>query len=172
MDNLVLIGMPGCGKSTVGVFLARAIGWTFLDSDRLIERETGKRLSTVAEEAGTEAFRDIEGAVNAALNPHRSVIATGGSVIYREEAMRHLRDIGTVVYLRFTCDSIESRLGDLAARGVSMRAGQTLRELYDERCPLYERYAHLTVDCDGLRPGEIVALVRARTGLTEGVPLQ
>ncbi len=165
MENIVLIGMPGSGKSTIGVFLAKACGLRFVDSDRVLEWREGRRLRDIAGEAGTEGFRDLEGQVNASLDLHGCVIATGGSAVYREAAMRHLREIGTVVYLRFTYESIAHRLGDLAARGVSMAEGQTLRDLYDERCPLYEKYADRIVDCDGLTPGEAVALVKRTVGL-------
>lgn len=165
MDNIVLIGMPGCGKSTVGVVLAKALSMEFVDSDIVIQRTMGKRLSELLDEYGTEGFRDIENRVNAGLDVHRTVIATGGSVIYGPEAMAHLRDIGVVVYLRLSYPAIEERLGDLHARGVSIKPGQTLHDLYDERTPLYEQYAHVTIECDGLRLREVVATLREKLGL-------
>ena len=167
MDNIILIGMPASGKSTVGFFLARALGWQFLDSDREIERRTGKKLSHLARELGTEGFRRLEEEVNASLDVHRCVIAPGGSVIYEEAAMRHLKSIGAVVYLRFMFETISGRLGDLGKRGVSMAPGQTLRDLYDERCPLYEQYADLTIDADGLMPRDVISMVRKQFGLEE-----
>ena len=157
MDNLVLIGMPGCGKTTNGIFLARALGLRFVDTDRELMRRHGKKLAELSAEAGIEGFRDLEADAVEALDLHGCVIATGGSVVYRARAMEHLRAIGTVLYLRMRYETLAVRLRDLRARGVSFRAGQTLRDLYDERCPLYERYAHGVLDCDGLKPGDAVA---------------
>ena len=165
MENIILIGMPGCGKSTVGVVLAKALGMDFLDSDLLIQRREGKRLAQIIEEVGDEGFRAIENEVNAAIDAQGCVIATGGSVIYGREAMAHLRAIGTVVYLQLSYEQVEERLGDLHARGVTVKPGQTLRDLYNERCPLYERYAHVILPCDGLRLREVVARIRHMTGL-------
>lgn len=165
MDNIVLIGMPGCGKSTVGVVLAKALNMEFIDSDIVIQRTYGMKLSAIIDEYGTEGFRQIENDVNAGLDVHKSVIATGGSVIYGPGAMAHLRDIGIVVYLRLSYPAIEERLGDLHARGVTFKPGQTLHDLYDERTPLYEQYAHVTIECDGLRLREVVATLREQLGI-------
>ena len=154
--NITLIGMPGCGKSTVGVVLAKTMGLSFLDSDIAIQQKAGKRLSEILESVGDEGFRALENEVNASLTVTDTVIATGGSVIYGAEAMRHLRQISTVVYLQLPYAAVEDRLGDLHARGVTIRPGQTLRDLYNERCPLYEKYAHLILPCDGLRLREVV----------------
>ena len=159
MSNIILIGMPGCGKSTVGVVLAKALGMDFVDSDLVIQKQTGKRLSRIIEESGDAGFREIENRINAALEAENSVIATGGSVIYGEEAMRHLKEIGTVVYLKLSCEAIEERLGDLHARGVTIQPGWTLRDLYNERVPLYEKWADLTVDCERLMLREVVAVI-------------
>lgn len=148
-DNIVLIGMPGAGKSTVGVVLAKKLGYSFVDSDLVIQETYGKLLHELIEENGVEGFWKIENDVNASINRHRSIIATGGSAIYGKEAMEHLREIGTVVYLKLPYAVIEDRLGDLNARGVTLRPGQTLRDLYEERVPLYEKYAHVVVECDG-----------------------
>ncbi len=161
--NITLIGMPGSGKTTNGIFLARAAGLTFLDTDRLIERQTGERLPDLAARLGTEGFRDLEGRVTAGLDCAGTVIATGGSVIYREAGMARLRAISEVVYLRLSPDALALRLHDLRERGVSLKDGQTLRDLYEERCPLYERWAAHTVDCDGLKPREIVAAILEMT---------
>ena len=165
MDNIVLIGMPGCGKSTVGVVLAKALSMEFVDSDIVIQRTMGKRLSEIIDECGTEGFREIENRVNADLDVHHTVIATGGSVIYGPEAMAHLRDIGLVVYLRLSYPAIEERLGDLHARGVTFKPGQTLLDLYNERIPLYEKYAHVTIECDGYRLREVVSQLREKLSL-------
>ena len=146
MRNIVLIGMPGCGKSTVGVVLAKALGMDFVDSDLVIQSTMHATLAQL-----------IENRVNASIDVQNSIIATGGSVVYGAEAMAHLRSIGTVVYLRLTCENITERLGDLHARGVTIKPGWTLRDLYNERCPLYEQYADIVQDCDGLRLRDVVA---------------
>ena len=165
MENIILIGMPGCGKSTVGVVLAKALGMDFIDSDLLIQRREGKRLARIIEEMGDDGFRAVENKVNASIDVQGCVIATGGSVIYGQEAMAHLRSIGTVVYLQLSYAQVEERLGDLHARGVTVKPGQTLRDLYNERCPMYERHAHVTIPCDGLRLREVVAQIRQTLGL-------
>lgn len=165
MQNLILIGMPGCGKSTVGVVLAKVLGMSFIDSDLVIQQHEGKRLSQILDEIGDDGFRALENSINASLQAENSVIATGGSVVYGAEAMAHLRSIGTVIYLQLTYERVEDRLGDLHARGVTIKPGWTLRDLYNERTPLYERYAHLTIPCDGLRIREIIALIREQLGI-------
>ncbi|MCD8326457.1 MAG: shikimate kinase [Lachnospiraceae bacterium] len=148
-QNIILIGMPGAGKSTVGVVLAKRMGYRFADSDLVIQERTGKLLHQLIEIHGLEGFLKIEDQVNASLDCDKYVIATGGSVVYGREAMDHLRDIGTIVYLKLSCREIEERLGDLNARGVACKPGQTLLALYEERCPLYERYADIVMECDG-----------------------
>lgn len=148
-DNIVLIGMPGAGKSTIGVVLAKRLGYRFIDSDLVIQEQEGKLLHELIEEHGVEGFWRIESAVNAGLDVHNSVIATGGSVIYEPEAMAHLGQIGTIVYLQLPYEEVAERLGDLDARGVTLRPGQDLTALYQERRPLYEKYAQVTVDCSG-----------------------
>lgn len=158
-DNVVLIGMPGAGKSTVGVVLAKRLGYGFVDSDLVIQDKYGKLLHDLIEENGVEGFWKIENDVNAGLILHKSVIATGGSAVYGTEAMKHLREIGTVVYLKLPYEEIAERLGDLNARGVTLMPGQTLEDLYAERIPLYEKYAHVTVDCEGKMLREIAAEV-------------
>ncbi len=164
--NIVLIGMPGCGKSTVGVVLAKALGMDFIDSDLLIQRSRKMRLHQIIEQVGDEGFRAIENEVNAGIDVDNCVIATGGSVVYGAEAMAHLRSIGKVVYLCLSYEQVKERLGDLHARGVSMKPGQTLRDLYNERTPLYEQYAHEIIHGDGLRLREVVADIRSKLNLT------
>ena len=162
MQNLILIGMPGCGKSTVGVVLAKALGLDFIDSDLVIQREMGAKLSQLIDRHGDEGFRAIENRINASLTVTDSIIATGGSVVYGEDAMRHLKEIGTIIYLKLSCEAIEDRLGDLHARGVTIKPGWTLRDLYNERVPLYEKWADITVDCEQIRLREVVEYIRSR----------
>ncbi len=161
-ENIVLIGMPGAGKSTVGVVLAKHLGCRFVDSDLVIQEKYGKLLHELIEEHGVEGFWKIENEVNASLALEGSVIATGGSVIYGKEAMEHLRLIGQVVYLKLPYEEVADRLGDLNARGVTLMPGQTLRDLYKERTPLYEKYAHVTIDCSGKVLRDVVMEIARR----------
>lgn len=147
-NNVVLIGMPGAGKSTVGVVLAKVVGHKFVDSDLIIQEQQGKLLHELITERGLEGFLEIENQTNASLDMTRAVIATGGSVIYGKEAMEHLQEIGLVVYLKLSLESIADRLGDLQQRGVALKEGFGLKELYEERVPLYEKYADIVVDCE------------------------
>lgn len=156
MNNLILIGMPGAGKSTVGVVLAKKLGYRFIDSDLVIQERKGMLLHQIIEEKGLDGFIKVENDINASLHAEQSVIATGGSVIYGSQAMAHLKSIGTVVYLKLSYRAIQERLGDLHERGVAVRQGQTLFELYEERTPLYEKYADVTVLCDGKMIKDIV----------------
>ena len=148
LKNTILIGMPGVGKSTVGVVAAKRMGCRFVDSDLVIQDTYGKLLHELIEEHGVEGFLEIENRVNASLNGENVVIATGGSVCYGREAMRHLQQLGIVVYLRLGCEALAERLGDLHERGVAMKEGQTLAKLYLERVPLYEKYADIVIDCE------------------------
>lgn len=148
--------MPGAGKSTVGVVLAKKLGYRFVDSDLVIQDQYGKLLHELIEENGVEGFWKIENDVNASLDLQRSIIATGGSAVYGAQAMEHLREIGVVVYLKLPYGEIAERLGDLNARGVTLREGQTLKDLYEERIPLYEKYAHKIIECEGKMLREIV----------------
>ncbi|MDD3169900.1 MAG: shikimate kinase [Eubacteriales bacterium] len=160
MDNIILIGMPGCGKSTVGVVLAKVMGYHFIDADLLIQERENRLLSEIIEEKGPEGFNQIENEVNATIETDRSVIATGGSVVYGKEAMAHLGKIGLILYLRLSLEALQHRLDDLAERGISMKKGQTLKDLYGERTPLYEKYADLVIDVEGLSIRESVMLIR------------
>ncbi|MBQ9728289.1 MAG: shikimate kinase [Clostridia bacterium] len=149
-NNVILIGMPGSGKTTIGTEISEKIGYGYVDSDSVIVAREGKRLNEIIEEVGTEKFLDVEAKVNSELCADRCVIATGGSVIYRDYAMEKLKTMGTIVYLQLSYESIASRLGDLKKRGVALKDGFTLKDLYEERIPLYEQYADLTVNLDGL----------------------
>ena len=155
-NNLILIGMPGVGKSTVGVVLAKRLGYRFVDSDLVIQERSGKLLHEMIEELGVEGFWKAEEEVNASLDTNRAVIATGGSAIYGAKAMEHFAEIGTIVYLQLRYEELKERLGDLAERGVTLRPGQDLAALLAERTPLYEKYAQLTIACEGKSIREIV----------------
>ncbi len=146
-NNYVLIGMPGAGKSTVGVVLAKRLGYRFLDSDLVIQEKTGKLLYQLIEELGEAGFLVLENEVNASLCVQKTVIATGGSAVYGKEAMEYLGRNGHIVYLKLPYEELEERIGDLHERGVVLRPGFTLRDLFTERTSLYERYADITVDC-------------------------
>jgi shikimate kinase len=161
-DNIILIGMPSCGKSTVGVVLAKALGYGFVDSDLVIQERTGRLLSEIIDEQGVEVFNQIENEVNASLDYHKTVIATGGSVIYGKEAMEHLSEIGTVVYISLPYEVLCERIGDLTARGVSIHDGQSFRQLYEERLPLYQQYGEITVEAEGLSIREVVHALKEK----------
>ena len=145
-QNVVLIGMPGVGKSTVGVILAKVLGYEFVDSDLLIQKAEKRLLREIIAQEGQAGFLKIVNSVNACIDMENSVLATGGSVVYCTEAMEHLKKIGTVVYLKLDYEILKKRLGNLRCRGVVLRKGQTLKDLYDERTPLYEKYADIVVD--------------------------
>lgn len=149
MNNVTLIGMPGSGKSTIGVVLAKILRYQFLDSDLLIQKEENRTLAEIIEQEGPERFKEIENRVNASIDVTDTVISPGGSVIYCEEAMEHLKAIGKVVYLKLSVESLSQRLGNLKGRGVLLKDGQSLQDLYEERVPLYEKYADYVVDEEG-----------------------
>lgn len=159
-SNITLIGMPASGKSTVGVLLAKRLGYSFVDVDIVIQEKTGKLLKEIIAEQGTEGFIQVEEQVNRELDVHRSVIAPGGSVIYGESAMEHLKEISTIVYLKLSYQSVKRRLGNLTDRGVALKDGMTLRDLYHERVPLYEKYADITVEEGKQGPGATVDELR------------
>ncbi len=168
-SNIVLIGMPGAGKSTIGVVLAKIIGYHFLDSDLVIQERENRLLHEIISQEGTEGFLKIENDVNASLNAERSIIATGGSVVYGKEAMEHLKEIGEIVYLKTDYQTIKNRLGNLEKRGVALKSGQTLKDLYDERTKLYEAYADITVDEKGLGTEETIGEVLRGLSLLNGM---
>ena len=147
--NIILIGMPGSGKTTIGTELSEKIGYGYIDSDSVIVAREGKRLNEIIAERGREAFLDIEAKINSELCANRCVIATGGSVIYRESAMQKLKEKGTIVYLKLSYELIAKRLGDLTKRGVGLKDGFTLQDLFNERVPLYEKYADVIVELNG-----------------------
>ena len=148
--NIVLIGMSGVVKSTIGVILAKVLGYSFLDADLLIQEQEGKLLREIIEEKGTDGFIEVENRVNASIRADRAIIATGGSVVYGKEAMEHLKEIGRVVYLKVSYAILEKRLADIKGRGVVLMKGQTLESLFEERSKLYEQYADIEVSEEGL----------------------
>ena len=159
MNNIILIGMPAAGKSTVGVVTAKHMGYRFIDTDLLIQEQYGMLLREIISRQGIEQFLEIEDQVNAGVEAEKAVIAPGGSVIYCENAMRHYKEIGKVVYLKASFETINSRLKNARNRGVVLRVGQTLQALYNERVPLFEKYADITVCEDGYELGETVGHV-------------
>ena len=169
-DNITLIGMPASGKSTVGVLLAKRLGYSFVDVDIVIQEKEGKLLKEIIAECGDDGFLEVENKVNKELKVNHSVIAPGGSVIYGKEAMEHLKKISIVVYLKLSLDDVTERLGNLVDRGVVLKDGMTLKELYEERVPYYESYADITIDETGLDAGKIVdelrSIMEERFGLT------
>lgn len=160
-NNITLIGMPASGKSTVGVLLAKRLGYTFLDTDIVIQHQERRLLKEIIEQEGLEGFMEIENRVNSKLQANKAVIAPGGSVIYGKEAMEHLKEIGAVVYLKLSYEEIESRIDDLKDRGVVLKDDMTLLDLYNERVPYYEKYADLTIDETERTAGETVDELRA-----------
>ena len=160
-NNITMIGMPASGKSTVGVLLAKRIGYQFIDSDILIQNQEKRLLKEIIAQDGLEGFLAIEEQVNRDIQADRAVIAPGGSVIYGKTAMEHLKEIGTVVYLKISYEDLEKRLGNLVDRGVALKDGMTLRDLYNERTVLYEQYADVIIDETGKTSGKVVDELRA-----------
>ncbi|MGN0711659.1 MAG: shikimate kinase [Anaerovoracaceae bacterium] len=148
MDNLILIGMPACGKSTVGVILAKTLGMKFLDTDLLIQEREGALLQELIDTKGNDYFKKVEEYVLRSVETENTVISTGGSAVYYPEAMKHFKKKGKVIYLKVSFEEIEKRLNNITTRGITMGPGQTLRDLYDSRVPLYEKYADIVVDND------------------------
>ena len=147
-ENIVLIGMPGVGKSTVGVILAKVLGYQFIDADLVIQKRENRLLHEIISEEGLDGFLKAEENANVyiAQNEEKSIVATGGSVVYCEKAMQELKKTGRVIYLELEYDQLKKRLGNLKGRGVVLKDGQDLRGLHEERIPLYEKYADLTVN--------------------------
>ena len=159
MKNIILIGMPAVGKSTVGVVVAKRIGYEFIDTDLLIQKQEKRLLKEIIAEEGNERFLEIENQVNRDVQVESAVISPGGSVVYCEEAMQHFKEIGTVIYLHATYEAIYKRITNAKNRGVVLKEGQTLKDLYDERVKLFEKYADYTVSEEGLDLEETIDMV-------------
>jgi shikimate kinase len=157
LSCIILIGMPGAGKSTVGVLLAKALTKDFVDTDVLIQVRANQSLQSIVDNAGYLALRQLEEAVLLDLTLDNHVIATGGSAVYGKAAMEHLKTLGPVVYLNVSLAELTRRVKNLAERGIAARPGQGLEALYEERRPLYEQFADITVDCDGKTPEQVIA---------------
>lgn len=155
-SNIVLIGMPGSGKSTCGVLAAKALLKNFFDTDLLLQNLEGKRLQSIINENGIEYFNEAEEKAILSLDIRGTVIATGGSVVYSEKAMAHLRSLGKIIYLRLSYDEMEGRIKNITTRGIVLKEGETLLDMYNERAPLYERYADEILNCDGMTVEETV----------------
>ena len=147
MKNIIIIGMPGAGKSTMGVVLAKTLGRNFIDTDIVIQEHAGRLLQEIIDKEGPEAFLAIEKKTILSLYCHNAVIATGGSVVFSEKAMEHLKASGVVIYLKISCEEMVRRLNNITTRGIVLVAGQSLPDMYTQRIPLYEKYADITIDC-------------------------
>lgn len=156
MKNIILIGMPGAGKSTIGVLLAKTMLMDFCDTDLIIQKRCGTSLCNIINEKGTEEFIKTEEETILSYEFNNCVIATGGSAVYGKKAMEHLKENGIAVYLKVNSDELEKRICNIHTRGIAMKEGTTIAELYNERAPLYEKYADITVECTNLTPEQCV----------------
>ena len=168
MENIILIGMPGSGKSTVGVLLAKSLGYGFVDVDLLIQQREGALLQEILDERGVDAFLDAEEKAVLSLDCDRCVIAPGGSAVCREGAAQHLKSLGTVIYLEVPLEELSGRIQNLSTRGIAMEPGQTLADVLASRAPLYDKYADLTVRCGGQTLAQTARQVQQRLGQLAG----
>lgn len=157
--NIVLIGMPGAGKSTLGVLLAKVLNYDFLDADIAIQKREGRKLYEIIDQVGIDEFLRIENDVITDINVNKTVIATGGSAIYGKEAMVHMKSTGILVYIKLSCEEIQRRVNNITTRGIAMKKGETLADVFDERAPIYESYADIVISCDNTSIEEAVALL-------------
>ncbi len=162
MKNIVLIGMPACGKSSVGVILAKTAAMAFVDTDLMIQQEEKKKLQYIIDNQGMNTFLKIEEKVLTSVDVENSVISTGGSAVYSEKAMNHLKENGVVVYLKLPLSEIDRRLKNIKTRGIAMKPGETLADLYDYRVPLYEKYADITIDAVDLSIEDVISEILKR----------
>ncbi len=150
--NIILIGMPGCGKSTIGVLLAKSMLADFVDTDLIIQNKYKKSLCEIINEEGLDAFKEKENNVLAELKAENSVIATGGSAVYCPEGMKNLKKDGKIIYLKLSPSEIKNRIKNITTRGIAMKEGTTIEQLYEERAELYEKYADIVIDCENTTP--------------------
>lgn len=162
MKNIVLIGMPGAGKSTLGVVLAKTLNYSFIDSDLVIQTETGMLLQDIIERDGIDAFLKTEEALVRSIEAENAVIATGGSVVFGSSAMEKLKENGVTVYLKVSANELERRIHNITTRGIAMKKGETIADVLRVRAPLYEKYADCTIDCDGKTLEQVLADVIAK----------
>lgn len=148
MKNIILIGMPGCGKSTCGVLLAKTLCMRFCDTDLVIQRREGMPLQEIIEKKGNDYFTSAEEGAICTEKFEDSVVATGGSVVYSDKAMKHLSQGGTVIYLKISFETMMHRINNIKTRGILLKNGESIESMYKERQPLYEKYADITIDCD------------------------
>lgn len=159
MRNLILTGMPACGKSTLGVVLAKTLGMRFVDTDLLIQEVENRKLQEIIDEQGMEEFLRIEERVLSGVQTENSIISTGGSAVYSDKAMKHLKSIGDVVYIKLSLNEVERRLNNIKTRGIAMKQGETLADLYNMRVPLYEKYADITIETEGMGIEESIEIL-------------
>ncbi len=159
MRNLILTGMPACGKSTLGVVLAKTLGMRFVDTDLLIQEVENRKLQEIIDEQGMEEFLRIEERVLSGVRTENSIISTGGSAVYSDKAMKHLKSIGDVVYIKLSLNEVERRLNNIKTRGIAMKPGETLADLYNMRVPLYEKYADITIETEGMGIEESIEIL-------------
>ncbi|MEG0874645.1 MAG: shikimate kinase [Clostridiales bacterium] len=167
MKNIILIGMPAVGKSTIGVVLAKILGYKFIDTDILIQEKTGKLLKNIIKDQGTMGFINIEEQVNSEIEAENAIIATGGSAIYSSKAMQHLGSIGTIIYLRLNFETLNARLKNIKNRGVIFQENESLSDLYAQRSALYEKYAHIIIDEDGCNVEDVIEKILLALGKTQ-----
>lgn len=164
MKNIVLIGMPGAGKSTIGVILAKSLLFDFCDTDLSIQKTTGESLCDTISKIGIDEFIRLEEEIICSEAFAGCVVATGGSAVYGEKAMNKLKENGIIVYLKVSPDELQSRIKNIHTRGIAMKEGTTIKALYEERAPLYEKYADITIICDGKTAEECVDLIVKEAG--------
>ena len=164
MKNIILIGMPGAGKSTIGVLLAKSMLMDFVDTDLLIQKKCAESLCGIIAAKGIDEFLKIENDVICENDFENSVVATGGSAVYGEEAMAKLRADGVAVYLKLSPEELVRRIDNIHTRGIAMKEGTSIADLYAERAPLYEKYADITVECEGLTPEQCVEAIAEEIG--------
>ncbi len=162
-QNLIMIGMPGAGKSTIGVLLAKHLGLDFIDTDLLLQRQEGLRLQQLITLKGLDSFRKAEEQTLLSLNCENTVIATGGSVVYSPTGMSHLKGLGRLIYLHISLPHLTQRIADMGERGILIAAGQSFAELYEERTPLYSRYADLDIEIDDLGVEAVLQKIEQRS---------